>query len=53
MIDIDTWINCCKVRAFDWIDGKNIYLNIAEYKPGSSIEQPPAKEKSFLIPNDE
>lgn len=52
-MEIDTWTSGYKVRAFDWIDGKNIYLNIAYYKPGSSLEKPPAREKSVLIPKEE
>ena len=53
MINIDTWVAGYKVRAFDWIDGKNIYLHIESYTPGVSLSQPPAAEKSFLIPNEE
>lgn len=53
MINIDTWISGYKVRAFDWIDGKNIYINIAYYAPGSNLSQPPVREKSFLIPIEE
>lgn len=49
-INIDTWTSGYKVRAFDWIDGKNIYINIAYYQPGASISKPPAWEKSFLLP---
>ena len=53
MINIDTWVEGYKVRAFDWVDGKNIYLHIESYKPGASLAQPPAVEKSFLIPMEE
>lgn len=53
MINIDTWVAGYKVRAVDWIDGKSIYLNIEYYKPGASLSQPPAVEKSFLIPREE
>lgn len=49
-MEIDRWVSGCRVRGFDWIDGENYYLNIAYYSPGSSISQPPAQEKSFLIP---
>ena len=32
MIEIDAWVaGGYKVRAFDWVDGKNIYLNICYY----------------------
>lgn len=53
MINIDTWVEGYKVRAIDWIDGENIYMNIAYYKPGSNIERDPAVERSFLIPKEE
>ena len=49
MINIDTWEAGCKVRAFDWIDGKSIYLHMEYFSPGSSLSQPPAKEKSVLL----
>ena len=42
MIEIDAWVaGGYKVRAFDWVDGKNIYLNICYYCPGSSLSKPP------------
>lgn len=53
MIEIDRWAEGYKVRAFDWVDGKNIYLNIAYYCPGASLSAPPAREKTFLIPMEE
>lgn len=53
MVNIDTWASGYKVRAIDWIDGKNIYLNIQYYLPGASLERSPAKEKTFLIPKSE
>ena len=49
MIDIDAWVAGYKVRGFDWIDGKNIYMNIQYFAPGSSLSKPPAREKSVLI----
>lgn len=49
MTEIDTWIAGCKVRAFDWIDGKSIYMNVRYYAPGQSLERAPAKERSVLI----
>lgn len=53
MIEIDTWVaGGYKVRAFDWVDGKNIYLNICYYCPGSSLSKPPAADRSFLLPMD-
>ena len=53
MINIDTWVAGYKVRAFDWVDGKSIYLHIGYYKPGASLSKPPAVEKSFLIPRED
>lgn len=53
MINIDTWIDSYKVRVFDWIDEKNIYINIAYYTPGSNLTQSPTCERSFLIPLEE
>lgn len=51
--EIDKWIHGYKVRGFKWIDNKNYYLNIAYYRPGQSLSQSPASEKSVLIPLDE
>jgi len=51
MTEINTWVaGGYKVRVFDWIDGKNIYLHIEYYHPGASLSRPPAREKSFLLP---
>lgn len=46
---IDGWIAGCKVCAFDWIDGKTIYLNMEYYPLGSSLGLPPAKERTYFI----
>ena len=48
-MEIDKWVAGYKVRAFDWIDGEHIYMNIAQYAPGASVEKAPAYEKSFLL----
>lgn len=54
MVEIDTWVaGGYKVRAFDWVDEKNIYIHIEYYRPGASLSAPPAIEKSFLIPLEE
>ena len=53
MINIDTWETGCKVRAFDWIDGKSIYLHMEYFSPGQSLSQPPIKEKSVLLEKSE
>ena len=52
-MEIDTWVDGYKVRAFPWVDGeKTIYVNVQYYKPGSSLTQPPAMDKSAWITND-
>jgi hypothetical protein len=50
-MNIDTWISGYKVRAFPWIDGKRIYFNVQYFKPGQSIEKPPAWDKTVYIIN--
>ena len=50
-MNIDRWINGYKVRIMDWIDGKNIYCNVAYYHNGARINNP-AWEKSVLIKAD-
>lgn len=48
-MEIDGWVGPYKVRAFQWIDGKRIYFNVQYYKPGQSIEKPPAWDKTVYI----
>lgn len=48
-MEIDTWINSYKVRAFPWVDGKRIYFNIQYFAPGQSIENPPVVDKTVYI----
>lgn len=48
-MEIDRWIGLHKVRAFPWIDGKRIYFNVQYYRPGQSIEKPPAWDKTVYI----
>ena len=48
MIMLDKWISGRKVEAHDWIDGRNIYVNIRYFLPGSSINRP-VWDKSVLI----
>ena len=52
-MNIDKWEAGCKVRAFDWIDGRNIYLHMEYYAPGQSLSAAPAKEKSVLLEKSE
>ena len=47
-INIDRWINGYKVQIMDWIDGKNIYCNVAYYPPGARVNNP-TWEKCVLI----
>ena len=49
MNEIDTWEAGCKVRFFDWIDGKHIYLHMEYFAPGQSLGSAPTKELSVLL----
>lgn len=51
-MNIDRWINGYKVRIMNWIDGKNIYCNVAYYRSGARIDDP-TWEKSVLIKADD
>lgn len=50
-MEIDTWIGPMKVRAFPWIDGKHTYINVQYFRPGQSVMQAPAWDKSALLVN--
>lgn len=52
-MNLEKWIDGYKVHVMDWIDGKNIYINIQYFKPGSSLSQPPAMEKTAYITNND
>lgn len=52
-MEIDKWIEGCKVRVFPWIDGKRIYVNVQYYRPGQSLSQKPVFDRSVYLPNDE
>ena len=52
-MEIDKWISGCKVRAFPWIDGENIYVNVQYFAPGQSIHQSPAWDRTAYIHNDD
>jgi hypothetical protein len=52
-MEIDDWIEGYKVRSFPWIDGKRIYFNVQYYKPGQSLSQPPAFEKTVYLTDNE
>lgn len=47
------WYSGCKVDIMPWIDGKRIYCNVAYYRPGQSMSQEPAWEKTIYITDDE
>lgn len=51
-MEIDTWVDGCKVRSFPWIDGKHIYFNVQHFRPGQSLSQPPAWDKTVYITDD-
>lgn len=53
MNDIRKWEAGCRVTAFDWIDGKSIYLHMEYFAPGQSLSRAPAKEKSVLLEKSE
>ena len=48
-VNIDRWVDGCKVRVFNWVDGKNIYVNIQYFASGSPISRPPLVDRSVLI----
>ena len=45
MLNIDAWENGCHVTVHDYDDSNVYFMHIAYYKPGSSLSQPPAKER--------
>ena len=47
------WIDRYKVEISDWYDGIHDYLNIAYYKPGSSLAKPPVAEHGYLFRKEE
>ena len=53
MMEIDTWIAGYKVRAFPWIDGENIYVNVAHYNSDKSLSVPPMWEKTVYVKDSE
>ena len=48
-MNFEKWVDGYKVHVMDWIDGKSIYINVQYFKPGSSLSQPPAMEKTAYI----
>lgn len=52
-MEIDEWVEGYKVQAFPWIDGENIYMSVSCYRPGQSLSQPPAWEKTVYIKDTE
>lgn len=47
---IERWTSGYNVTATDWYDKRNIYFEIAYYRPGQSMSQPPVWSKAFLLP---
>ena len=52
-MELREWIGSYKVEAFPWIDGKRIYVNVQYYRPGQSIHQPPAWDKTIYVTDDD
>lgn len=48
-MNIDTWIDGCKVRSFPWVDGKTIFFNVQYYVPGQSLSEPPVWDRTVYI----
>ena len=48
-MELDKWVGPCKVRAFPWVDGKSIYVNVQYFKPGQSMHQEPAWDRTAYI----
>lgn len=51
-INIERWINGYKIRVMDWIDGKNIYFNVAYYKSGARANDPTWEKCVLITAND-
>lgn len=47
------WINGYKVDFTDWYDGVHDHMNIAYYKPGAYLNDPPFTEHGYLIRKDQ
>ncbi len=43
------WISGYRVEISDWYDGVHDHMNIAYYRPGSSLYRPPVAERGYLI----
>ena len=52
-MNFDGWIDGYKVTVFPWIDREHIYVNVQYFKPGASLAQPPAMEKTAFITDNE
>ena len=52
-MDFEKWVDGYKVRVMRWIDGKHIYINVQYFKPGASLQKPPAMEQTAFIVDDE
>lgn len=51
-MNIETWIEGCRVTARDTPEGK-IFLLMEYFKPGSNINRGADREKFMLIPKEE
>ena len=52
-MNFDGWIDGYKVTVFPWIDREHIYVKVQYFKPGASLAQPPAMEKTAFIADNE
>lgn len=49
-MDFKRWVNGYLVHVTRWYDGR-IYCNVQYFRPGQSIHQPPALDKSICMAN--
>lgn len=47
----DGWINGDRVQVIDWLQPGEIYINIQQFRPGSSIHNPLVDKSFIVIPN--
>lgn len=50
---LERWEGDCKVVAFPWIDGENIYVNVQCFRGGQAISHPPVWDRTAYIKDDE
>ena len=50
---LEKWEGSCKVVAFPWIDGQNIYVNVQCFRSGQAIGHAPVWDRTAYIKDDE